>query len=425
MYLHDIAHSSTTTSEAAIGTQNVATLSPAWKLSVKNVIAAAPTVVNGVLYVGDWAGNFYAVDANAGNILWQEFVGISADPDQPWCMPATGVSSQATVIGDTVYVGGGDSAVYAFDTKSGYRRWRVPIAKPTTGAYLWSSVVPSGNSIYIGIASLADCPLTRGGLVRMDLSDPTNPVTRYLTPENTQGAGVWSTPAIDPATNTVFITTGTGDQDPDSELWGSTFMSVDATTLTTKSYYLLPSYDPGADIEWGSSPTLIQTADGQRLVAATAKDGVLYALNQDDLSVGWTLRLAVSCVCPECGCGSLSTPAYDGKLLYVGAGVADPEGFDNGSVYAINPSNGTVVWMRSLADTVLAPVTVANGVLFVSTLTGLQVYDAASGDALWNDGMGGALYSQPVVTNGTVYLTYVGGDIVAFKPSSKSQSSSF
>ncbi len=414
MYLHDLAHSSFNDAESLIDPGNAGTLSQAWKLSLGKPLAAAPTVVNGNLYLGDWEGNFYAVNAADGTILWQQYVGKSADPQFPWCMPAIGVSSQATVVGSTVYVGGGDSAVYALDIGSGNIIWRVPLSDPSSGSYIWSSIVPSGGSLYVGVASLGDCPLVQGALVRIDLASPNQPVFRYLSPIDNLGGGVWSTPAIDTATNTVFITTGTGEPNADAGSFGSTFMSLDATTLETKSYFYLPTYDPNLDIEWGSSPTLFETADGQRFAAATGKDGILYVLNRDDLSLAWTLRLAVECVCPECGCGSLSTPAFDGKLLYAGAGVADPEGFDHGSVYAIDPLTGQTVWMHGLSGTVIAPVTVANGVLFVSTTTGALAYNAQTGDLLWDDGGYGTLYSQPVVVNGTLYTTYFEGDVIAW-----------
>lgn len=414
MYLHDLAHSSSNGGESTINLNNAGQLAQSWKLSLGKPLAAAPTVVNGVLYFGDWSGYFYAVNAADGTIRWQQYVGKSAEPDSPFCMPATGVSSQATVLGSTVYVGGGDSAVYALDSTSGNVNWRVPLADPASGAYLWSSIVPSGNSLYIGIASLGDCPLAQGALVRLDLNHPNRPVIRYLSTADDPGAGIWSTPAIDELTNTVFVTTGTGTQDVGSGAWGSTFLSLDATTLDIKGYFLLPTYSPDIDIEWGSSPTLLQAADGTPLVAATGKDGILYALNRADMSLAWTARLAVGCVDPEQGCGSISTPAFDGQLLYVGAGDSDPDGFDNGSVYAIDPSTGQTVWMNPLAAPVLAPVTIANGVLYVTTTGGAAAYSAYTGDLLWSDGGQGALFSQPVVVNGTLYTTYLQGDVIAW-----------
>jgi outer membrane protein assembly factor BamB len=241
-----------------------------------------------------------------------------------------------------------------------------------------------------------------------------NPVIRYLVEETSIGAGVWSTPAIDETTGTVFVTTGTGDQDSEIGLWGGTLLALDATTLQNKAYYFLPTNSTENDIEWGSSPTVFSTPDGTRMVAATGKDGVLYVLKAHDLSLRFTVRLALECICPECGCGSLSTPAFDGRYLYVGAGAPDPEGFDNGSVYAVDPSNGETVWRQFLMGTVIAPVTVANGIVFVSSTLGAVALDSATGEWLWDDGAYGLLFTQPVVANGTLYTTYLNGDLVSW-----------
>src|SRR5262249_10904424 len=151
------------------------------------------------------------------------------------------------------------------------------------------------------------------------------------------GGGLWSTPAIDPETNTVFITTGTGNQDESQDMWGSSFMALDVLSLAIKAYFVLPTGNVEDDIEWGSSPTLFSTLGGTKLVAATGKDGVLYALRRSDLSLVWSLKIAVGCICPECGCGSISTPAFDGRTLFVGAGVSNPEEFAKGTVYAVDP----------------------------------------------------------------------------------------
>ncbi|MDQ6760089.1 MAG: PQQ-binding-like beta-propeller repeat protein, partial [Acidobacteriota bacterium] len=367
------------------------------------------------LYFGDWTGNFFAVLANDGAVLWQQGVGIAADPESPGCQPAIGVSSQAVVVGNLVYVGGGDSAIYALDRTSGDVVWRVPLADPASGSYLWSSITLSGNSLYIGIASLGDCPLVRGGLARIDLARPATPIIRYLAPKDETGAGVWSTPAVDQTTGTVFVTTGTGEQDVKAGLWGGTLLALDATSLQIKAHFFLPTNSLEDDIEWGSSPTVFSTADGSRLVAATGKDGVLYVLNASDLSLRYTVYLALSCICPECGCGALSTPAFDGTNLYVGAGAPDPESFNNGSLYAIDAQTGQTVWSQQLVGTVIAPVTLVNGVVFVSSTAGAVAFDALSGAYLWDDAAYGLLYSQPVVAGGTLYTTYFNGDVIAWK----------
>jgi FOG: WD40-like repeat len=251
--------------------------------------------------------------------------------------------------------------------------------------------------------------------VRIDLDQPANPLIRYLMPETEVGGGVWSTPAIDAATNTIVITTGTGEQDAGKDIWGGTLMTLDATTLEIRQHYFLPTNSLDDDIEWGSSPTLFWTAGGERMIAAAGKDGVLYALRLSDLNLMWQTTIAIQCICPECGCGSLSTPAYDGATLFAGAGVSDPDGFEEGTVYAVDPDTGAVLWRQPTVGTLIAPVTVASGLVFAAGTYGLEIYNAADGTPLWNDGQYSALYSQAVVTGDSIYCTYVGGDAVAWR----------
>ena len=417
MYLRDWAHSSFNSSENALSRETIGSMGQRWVTRVDGQLAAGPTYAGGTLYFGDWSGNFHAVDAGTGRVLWSRFVGMSPAPEDPQCSPALGVSSQAAVVDDAVYVGGGDAAVYALDRNTGQVLWRVPVGDADAGGYVWSSLTPYRGALYVGLASLGDCPLVRGALVRIDPADPQSPKFAWLAPEGETGGGIWSTPAVDPETNTVYVTTGTGDQDTEAGLFGGTFAVFDADTLEMKAHYLLPTNTVDGDIEWGSSPTLFNTADGRQLVAATGKDGLLYALQRDDLSPVWTSQVAVSCLCPQCGCGSLSTPAFDGEALYVGAGVSDPESWAAGTVWAIDPSSGAPLWRRETDGVVIAPVTVAGGLVYAPTSAGLVVLDAASGEPVWNDGNFGLLYSQAVVADGTVFATYLSGDVVAWRPS--------
>ena len=416
MYLRDPSHSSFVPSETKLDKLQISNLQRTWQLSLGTTLSAAPTVSAGVLYFGDWSGYFHAVNAQTGNQLWQAYVGKSPDPGAASCDPGIGVASQAAVLGETVYVGGGDSAVYALDRSTGNQIWRLPLADPATGSYLWSSIVPYNNSLYIGIASQDDCPVVRGAVVRIDLQNPEQPLIHYLMAEGQSGAGVWSTPAIDPATNTLFATTGNGDDPQDVSIGNFTeaAVSMDAGTLEVQAYYLLSEAESEADLDWGSSPTLF-AGGGVPMVAATGKDGILYALERSSMAPVWTTPLAVGCIAPEAGCGSLSTPAFDGTTLFAGAGVRSLDVDAGGSVYALQPSDGSIVWVRDTEGTALAPVTVANGLVFVSTTEGLEIYHAATGQLFWNDRKRGPLYSQPVVVNGTIYSTYVSGDVIAWQ----------
>jgi uncharacterized protein (TIGR03437 family) len=70
--------------------------------------------------------------------------------------------------------------------------------------------------------------------------------------------------------------------------------------------------------------------------------------------------------------------------------------------------------VRDTDGTVIAPVTVANGLVFVSTTQGFEIYHAATGQLLWQDRIRSIMYSQPVVVNGTIFTTYLSGEAVAW-----------
>jgi outer membrane protein assembly factor BamB len=413
MYLFDPTHSSYAAAETQIDAGNVGTLRPLGAFPAQP-FGGAPTIVSGVAYIGDLGGNFYAIRTSDGALLWKQFLGLAATPGNPICMPAIGVTGQSVIKDGVVYVPGGDSTLYALDQQSGSQIWRVPLADPESGSYIWSSLMLVNNSIFLGMASLGDCPVVRGALIRIDLDNPQQPVFKYVMSEDDVGAGIWSTPAFDRDTNTVYAATGNGAQDVSTGSYGSTLLSLDADSLDIKGYFFLPTASDFGDNDWGSSPTLFQTGDGAKLVAATAKDGVLYVLNAANMTPVWTAKLAEGCDDPFNGCGSLSTPAFDGATLYVGSGSMVANGANGGNVYAFRPT-GQLLWSSQTPGVVVAPVTVANGLVFVSTLSGLVALDASSGESLWDDGGAGPLYSQPVISDGTVYAAYANGNLVAYQ----------
>ena len=415
MYLGDLSHDSSRPGETTIYSGNAGQLRQLWKTSLGVTVSTGVSTSSGSAYFGDWSGNFHSLNALTGAAQWSQFLGKAPDPADPSCQPrGIGVSSQPAVAGNTVYVGGGDSAVYAMDRGTGAILWRVPLADPAVGTYLWSSPMLSQNALYIGIASLSDCPTVRGGLARIPLNDPTHPQIAYFMPPNTQGAGVWGTPSFDEQNNLVYVTTGNaGSQDAVNGVWGSALLALDATTLQIQSYFFMPIPPVDGDADWGTSPMLFESG-GQPLVAASGKTGVMYVLHRPDLAPVWSYKLAMDCDSPLVGCGSISTPAFDGSVLVTGAGQPDNNG-PLGTVYAFDPAAQQLLWMYPAATAVLGPVTLTPGLVFVSSESGLAVLNAATGAALWTDGgVSGGMYGQPVVSGGILYATYVNGDVVAW-----------
>ena len=418
MYLGDLAHSSFRPGETQINSGNVGQLQQLWRTSVGATVASGVTVSQGVLYFGDWSGNFHSLNAATGAARWTQFLGKAADPIDASCEPrGIGVSAQPVVAGNIVYAAGGDSAVYAMDSGTGAVLWRTPLADPADGNYLWSSLTLYQNALYIGIASLTDCPLVRGGLARIPLDNPAQPQIVYFVPADAQGAGLWSTPAIDQQNNLVYVTTGNAAaQDAQQGIWGSALLALDATTLAIQSSFFIPVTAEEVDADWGSSPLLFESG-GQPLVAANGKNGVMYVLHRPDLALVWSSKLARDCDSPTVGCGSISTPAFDGSVLVTGAGQPDGAG-PPGTVYAFDPVSQNLLWLYPAAAAVLGPVTLTPGLVFVSTTGGLAVLNAATGAQMWTDGgVHGGLYSQLVVSGGILYSTYFSGDVVAYSPS--------
>ena len=73
------------------------------------------------------------------------------------------------------------------------------------------------------------------------------------------------------------------------------------------------------------------------------------------------------------GCGSVSTPAFDGQTLFAGAGQPTDGSPFLGSVYAFDPASQSLRWTHGASGTVVAPVTTVPGLVFVPTTTGTMV----------------------------------------------------
>jgi len=126
--------------------------------------------------------------------------------------------------------------------------------------------------------------------------------------------------------------------------------------------------------------------------------------------------------------------AFDGDRIYASItnhhhipykltenGVLGNTTVTGGSWAALDPITGTILWQTAdpQVETLpglgtvgvwdLAPVTVANGVLYASSMAKLasqnQMFalDAATGAILWQFGAGSSVNSGPAVVNGTVY----------------------
>jgi polyvinyl alcohol dehydrogenase (cytochrome) len=274
-------------------------------------------------------------------------------------------------------------------------------------------------------------------------------------PGGYSGGAIWgTTPAIDTATNTLFVTTGNNYTVPDSvkdcQAAGGTssaclspddhidaIVALDATTGRIKwatgvqgfddwNVACIPGFppnncptNPGPDYDFGSGPNLftIKNAKGERqlVVGAGQKSGQYWALDAATGKVLWSAAPG-----PGSTLGGIEWgPATDGKRIYVaeenffGIPYAIPDGsvITTGSWAALDPATGAILWQTPDPSSnafgggnALGPVSVANGVVYAPSMSGdVRALDAANGRVLWKYTTAGSVVGGAAIVNGTVY----------------------
>ncbi len=95
-------------------------------------LQSSPAIAAGLVFVGSGNSNVYAVDLASGQEKWHYTTGDS-------------VRSSPRVVGNTVYFGSWDNSVYALDTATGAEKWKVD-----TKGIVQASPSVSGSVLVIG-----------------------------------------------------------------------------------------------------------------------------------------------------------------------------------------------------------------------------------------------------------------------------------
>jgi outer membrane protein assembly factor BamB len=415
-YLHDIQRTAAS-ADTTFSTANITQLVNNWSFKTGGVVESSPTVVAGTVYVASWDGYEYALDAKTGAQKWKTYLGITNA--SPICNPPTlGVSSAATVQNNVVYLGGGDSYWYALDATTGAILWKVYTGDNSAagGHYNWSSPLIYNGYAYIGVASLGDCPLVQGQLIQVNLSTHQIAQTLDLVPTGQIGGGIWTTPSIDTATNTIYVSTAT--ENLTTQAYAQAMVAINATTMAITSSWKLPENEAVTDSDFSTSPTLFSSSTGTPMVVSINKNGYAYAFNRSNLAAGplWQTRIADGGDCPvPCGNASVSSGTFANGVLYLAGEdtVINGVGY-KGSVNALNPDNGQMLWQHGAAGPVIGALAYANGLIIDGAGSVLEVLDASTGKRLASYATGGWLYTAPSVAEGQIYVGGVDTHVYAF-----------
>ena len=426
--------------DSRINPGNVASLQEVWTFPTGDAVTASPTVVDGVIYIGSWDGFFYALDAHSGSMRWKFQVDCQNTlvPVPPQCL-ASGqqppprffsqgglITSSAAVIAGKVYFAAGKT-LYSLNAKDGSLRWkRVVCGNPDepdcTSDANDPSQIFSSPAVFEGMVFVGSVPNAnhyRGGFAAFDSEtgamrwrfevDPIlgangQPllVNGHVAGGQNRGCGsVWSSAAIDVDRHLVFF--GTGDCNNAAPApYHEAVIALDSRTGQLVWAFRPRVSDPTlCDYDFGASPNLIQTDQGQ-YVGVGQKDGTYYLLERVTRNPGgklvWARNVAFGGNAGGFYGGAAigesrifsATGIGDGNV-YTQTGLCDPKNprdtfIQEPTLHALDLGRGGVLWQQSM-DASFAPTTLADGVVFNGTVGLLQppalnAYDSRTGALL-------------------------------------------
>jgi len=405
-YSHDLQRTGANLEESTIAVGNASALAPLWTFNTTGVVSGSLAVVNGTAYFGAWDGDLYAVNADTGTLDWK--VALPGHADYTGCHEP-GIAATPAVWNNTVYIGGGNPSLYAVNAQNGSIEWTLDLANvsgsstPWTAEKIWSSAALYDGSIYLGVASGCDSPLVRGALFQIGLRDHMVDHAFFTLPAGEIGPGIWSSPSVDPTSNTVWVTTG--NEGSFETTYARSVVELNASNVSQVLGFAQRAV-PFEDLDFGEGATLFQSSGGTPMVVAVNKNGIAYAFNDSALRPNgaspdaWTVTLT-----PDSGT-SFVPPAYDGHYLYFGSVATTlPNGTAVvGSVRCVYPDNGTTRWIVGVSSGVYGGLTYADGTVVVGLTGGeVEILDAATGAPVFSAAMN-YVWGEPVVVNGELLV---------------------
>lgn len=405
----DPANSRANPYETAIPPGDVALLTPRWNVSGLSAVTGTPTVVDGVVYFGDWSGGVHARRADDGSELWHR------------TFPSA-VRAAVMVAGERVYAAESGGTLHALRRDTGADVWAIPLdSQPLLS--IDSSPIMAGGTIVIGVASFEQGIRKpdysfRGNVVGVD-ADSGAIAWRVYTSQNdaTSGAGVsiWSSAAVDYARKLVFIGTGQTYEQPASPR-GDSVVAIHYETgavawvhqFTAGDVFTVSGGGPGPDADVGGSPNLF-AIDGRDVVGVGQKNGVYHVLDRSTGAVVWEKALTAG---SPLG-GIMVTAAEHAGVVYVNSnkwtvfgifqGVNSP--LDTSTTFALDARTGAILWQRNMPAPMFGAMSYANGLVFQGTIDGtVHALSAQDGSELWHDAPGGGVAGGFSIVDGTLYV---------------------
>jgi eukaryotic-like serine/threonine-protein kinase len=417
--------------QAYVDALNATTGSIIWQYAVaNNFFESCPAVVNGVVYIGSYVGYVYALNATNGDLIWTYLTGGS-------------VYSSPAVVDGVVYIGSYDGNVYALDAANGAVRWVFQAGNPvysspavvdnvvyansdngtlfalrtSDGSKIWKAFFGSGTdhaddspavaygAVYVG---------ARNGYYAFNASDGSQ-IWFFTSPysNRAQTGYVYSSPAVAAGVvyfgswdNYVFALNASNGNMVWSYCTGGFLFTSPAIA---NGVLYIGSYD-GYVYALGGESVIVPTPtpqpstnewpmyrhDSQR----TGKSDSNVSNGNGNLIWCFDTGVAYTSSSPSDADRMRASPTVAGGVLYFG--------YNNVYYYALNATDGSLIWQVNIGSKVISTAAVFDGVVYFGTLYDSHGYtialNAADGSIIWRFATGNGIESSPTVINGVVYI---------------------
>jgi polyvinyl alcohol dehydrogenase (cytochrome) len=386
--------------EDKISADTVGELGLDWAFSASEVQPGAggfhntPIVADGCLYLATNAGWVFSVNADTSELNWRRHLQGNASS------LIGGVITGSVAVGNgLVYVGVSKSAapyLAALDQLTGDVVWTRTL-DDTDSALLVSSPVlyDDGRLVFQGFMGAESTSTARGGYAIYDAVTGEELANEYTISDadyeqGYRGASIWSTAAVDPDTDAIYVGTGNPASKRlehrhsnalikiDGQLGSDTFGQIVSAYKGNPDQYVdgldrQPVCDNFGDqivvvwsqaclqmdLDFGASPNLFTDAQGRKVVGALQKSGVYHAVWADNLQRAWTTVVGG----PGVPLNSSSAAVADGRIFV----AAQPPS----QIWGLQVSDGRPDWVQPIADGLhYQSTSVANGVVYTVDLYG-------------------------------------------------------
>ncbi|HLY03101.1 MAG TPA: PQQ-binding-like beta-propeller repeat protein [Candidatus Cybelea sp.] len=444
--------------ESTVGVNNVGTMQKLWSFNVGYNMVHEPVLAYGVsvnsqstniLYAGSADGSaMYAINASTGAVLWEHTVSYSsyrcANQKLQFSIGETPAIDRGKGL---LYFSDGHNDVHAVSLATGKEAsgWPLRIADYLHdhnfmhGGLTYNS---SNGLLYAVTGSTCDISPWYGRIVAITTTGPSVAGTFYPLSGSSQqgqsGGGIWGPggASIDPSTNDVFIATGNADTTMGAQQdsgYAEQVIELSATlgTIIASNYPPnIPIIKGDMDFDFGATPLIFTPNGCPEMLAAVNKSGMFELYDVSSISSGPIQYIAMSI--PSTKGDFVGVPAYDPVTGYVYIGLPATEGIYHPGLAAFSIQsnctlNPTPVWSADFgpdgarlsgAQTPRSPISVANGVVYVSnySLKTEYAFDAATGTQLWSTALSEYGTVGTVIANGVVYVGARDGTITAWAP---------